>query len=230
MPVIAIKNPRLRNWLRWLIPLVLIPAMVALGALVFPQKQHLLVSLGVAALSLVLFLCGFERRLTGSRRLVLAAVLIALCVAGRLIPVVKPVTAIIILTGMYLGGETGFLVGSMAAVLSNFYFGQGPWTAFQMLAWGLIGLAAGWLHQPLKQSRLCLLAYGILSGAVYSLVMDVWTVLWYDGGFHWPLYLSAMTAALPHTLLYCLSNSLFLWFLAKPVGRKLERVRRKYGI
>ncbi|MBO5500830.1 MAG: ECF transporter S component, partial [Clostridia bacterium] len=172
--MIAIKNPRLRNWLRWLIPLVLIPAMVALGALVFPQKQHLLVSLGVAALSLVLFLCGFERRLTGSRRLVLAAVLIALCVAGRLIPVVKPVTAIIILTGMYLGGETGFLVGSMAAVLSNFYFGQGPWTAFQMLAWGLIGLAAGWLHQPLKQSRLCLLAYGILSGAVYSLVMDVW--------------------------------------------------------
>ena len=228
--MIVIKNHHLRNWLRWLIPLVLIPAVVALGALVFSHKRHLLVSLGVAGLSLVLFLCGFERRLTGSRRLVLAAVLIALCIAGRLIPVVKPVTAIILLAGMYLGGETGFLVGSMAAVLSNFTFGQGPWTAFQMLAWGLIGLAAGWLSHALKQNRLLLMLYGGLSGVLYSLVMDVWTVLWYDGGFRWSLYGSAVAAALPHTLLYCVSNLLFLWFLAKPMGRKLERVRRKYGV
>lgn len=228
--MIVIEKKAWRDTLRWLIPLVLIPAVVALGALVFPQKRHLLVSLGVAGLSLLLFLCGFERRLTGSRRLVLAAVLIALCVAGRMLPLIKPVTAIIILAGMYLGCETGFLVGSMAAVLSNFTFGQGPWTAFQMLAWGMIGLVAGWLHAPLKKSRLFLMIYGGLCGVLYSLVMDVWTVLWYDGGFRWSLYLSAMTAALPHTLLYCVSNLVFLWFLAKPVGRKLERVRRKYGV
>lgn len=228
--MMVIRNEKYRSLLRWLIPLVLIPAMVALGALVFPQKRHLLVSLGVAALSLVLFLCGFERRLTGSRRMVLAAVLIALCIAGRMIPLVKPVTAIIILSGMGLGCETGFLVGSMAAVLSNFYFGQGPWTAFQMLAWGLIGFAAGWLHRPLKQSRLWLMLYGGISGVAYSLVMDVWTVLWYDGGFRWSLYGSAVAAALPHTLLYCASNLVFLWFLAKPISRKLERVRRKYGV
>lgn len=228
--MIVIQNVKLRNLLRYLIPLVLIPAVVALGATVFPQKQHLLVSLGVAVLSLTLFLCGFERRLTGSRRMVLAAVLIALCIAGRLLPLVKPVTAIIILAGMYLGGETGFFVGSLAATLSNFYFGQGPWTAFQMLAWGLIGLIAGWLNRPLKQSRLWLLCYGSLCGVAYSLVMDVWTVLWYGGGFRWQLYLSATAAALPHTLLYCLSNLVFLWFLAKPIGKKLERVRVKYGV
>lgn len=228
--MIVIENSRLRSLLRWLIPLVLIPALVMLGALVFPQKRHLLVSLGVAGLSLVLFLCGFERRLTGSRRMVLSAVLIALCVAGRFIPLIKPVTAVTILAGMYLGGETGFLVGSMAAVLSNFYFGQGPWTAFQMLAWGLIGLCAGWLSRPLKNSRWLLLLYGGFSGVAYSLMMDVWTVLWYDGGFRWQLYLSAMTAALPHTVMYCLSNVLFLWLLAKPIGRKLERVKVKYGV
>lgn len=228
--MIVIPNKTCRDVLRWLIPLVLIPAMVALGALVLPQKQHLLVSLSVACLSLLLFLCGFERKLTGSRRLVLAAVLIALCIAGRMIPMVKPVTAITILAGMYLGGETGFLVGSLAAVLSNFYFGQGPWTAFQMLGWGGIGLAAGWLHRPLKRSRLWLMLYGGLCGVVFSLVMDVWTVLWYEGGFHWQLYLSAIVAALPHTLLYCGSNLVFLWFLARPIGRKLERVRMKYGL
>jgi energy-coupling factor transport system substrate-specific component len=228
--MITIRSSRLRAWLRWLIPLVLIPLLVAMGALLFPQKRHLLVSLGVAVLSLLLFLCGFERRQTGSRRMVLAAVLTALCIAGRFLPLVKPVAAVAILAGMYLGGESGFLVGSLAAVLSNFYFGQGPWTPFQMLAWGLIGLCAGLLGAPLKKSRPLLLFFGLLAGIAYSLVMDVWTVLWYDGGFRWQLYLSAMAAALPHTLVYAAGNLLFLWLLAKPVGKKLERIRIKYGL
>ncbi len=226
----VIRNSCLRAWLRWLIPLVLLPLLVVLGALVFPAKRYMLVSLGVAAGALVLFLCGFERRQTGSRRMVLAAVLIALCVAGRFIPLFKPVTALTILAGMYLGGETGFLVGALSAVLSNFSFGQGPWTPFQMLAWGMIGLGAGWLHRPLKGSRVLLALFGLLTGVAYSLVMDVWTVLWYDGGFRWQLYLSAIAAALPHTVLYGLSNLLFLWLLAKPIGKKLERVRIKYGL
>ncbi len=228
--MMVIRNSRLRALLRWLIPLVLIPLLVFLGAAVFPQKRHLLVSLGVAVLSLALFLCGFEKKLTGSRRMVLAAALIALCIVGRFLPLLKPVAAITILAGMYLGGETGFLVGSMAAVLSNFSFGQGPWTPFQMLAWGLIGLGGGVFSSPLKRSRLLLMLYGGLTGIVYSMVMDVWTVLWYDGGFRWPLYLSAMAAALPHTAAYVLSNLLFLWLLEKPMGRKLERVRIKYGV
>ena len=228
--MIVIRSSRLRALLRWLIPLVLIPLLVFLGAAVFPQKRHLLVSLGVAVLSLALFLCGFEKKLTGSRRMVLAAALIALCIVGRFLPLLKPVAAITILAGMYLGGETGFLVGSMAAVLSNFTFGQGPWTPFQMLGWGMIGLCAGWLSKPLKQSRLLLRGYGLLTGVVFSLVMDVWTVLWYDGGFRWQLYLSALVAALPHTALYVLSNVLFLWLMQRPIGRKLERVRIKYGV
>ena len=228
--MIVIRSSRLRAWLRWLIPLVLIPLLVLLGALVFPEKRYLLVTLGVVVLSLLLFLCGFERRQTGSRRMVLAAVLTALCIAGRFLPLVKPVTAITVLAGIYLGGETGFLVGALAAVLSNFYFGQGPWTPFQMLAWGMIGLAAGWLGRSLKKSRWLLLGFGLAAAVSYSLVMDVWTVLWYDSGFRWELYLSALTAALPHTAVYAAGNVLFLWLLAEPVGKKLERVRVKYGL
>ncbi len=228
--MIVIRSSRLRAWLRLLIPLVLIPLLVLLGALLFPQKRYLLVALGVAVLSLVLFLCGFDRRQTGSRRMVLAAVLTALCIAGRFLPLVKPVTALTVLAGMYLGGETGFLVGALAAVLSNFYFGQGPWTPFQMLAWGMIGLCAGWAARPLKRSRLLLMLFGLAAGIAYSMVMDVWTVLWYDSGFRWELYLSALTAALPHTAVYVLGNLLFLWLLHRPIGKKLERVRVKYGL
>ena len=114
--------------------------------------------------------------------------------------------------------------------MSNFYFGQGPWTPFQMLAWGLIGLIAGYLAGPLKRSRVLLILYGLFSGVFFSFVMDIWTVLWYNGTFSPGLWVSAVAAAVPHTILYSVSNILFLWFLAKPIGEKLERVRVKYGV
>ncbi len=226
----GIESPRLRRWLRVLLPAVVMPAVVLGGALVLDERRHLFVSVAVAACAVLLFLAGIERRRIGSRRMVIAAVMIALCVVGRLIPFFKPVTALTVITAIYLGGETGFLVGAMSALISNFYFGQGPWTPFQMLAWGLIGLFAGLLARPLKKSRAFLLCYGLLSGLLFSLVMDVWTVLWYNGRFDPALWLAAMGTALPHTVLYAVSNFAFLWLLARPIGEKLERVRIKYGL
>ena len=131
---------------------------------------------------------------------------------------------------MYLGGEAGFLTGALAAALSNFYFGQGPWTAFQMLAWGFIGLIAGGLAEPLKAHRWFLLIFGVLAGAAYSLIMDVWNVLWYAGSLDWSLYAASVTTALPHTILYAVSNFVFLYFLARPFGEKMARVKVKYGV
>lgn len=228
--MIVIRSKRARDVLRFALPCAAMPLLAVLGALVFPQRQHLIVSLAMACLALLLFLTGFERKKTGGRRLVIVSVMTALCIVGRFIPLFKPITALSVITAMYLGGEAGFLVGALSAVLSNFYFGQGPWTAFQMLAWGMIGLIAGWLATPLKCHRWLLLSYGVLAGVAYSLIMDVWNVLWYGGGFDWTLYTAAVATALPHTVLYAVSNFVFLWFLAKPFGEKLERVKTKYGV
>ena len=228
--MLTIQNKRVRTLLRFVIPFVLIPAVAVLGTLVFDEKKHLFISFFVAVLSVLLFLSGFEKKATGTRRMVIVAVMIAMCVAGRFIPFFKPVTAITVITAIYLGGESGFLVGSLSALLSNFYFGQGPWTAFQMLAWGLIGLVAGFLSNPLRKSRAALLTYGVLSGVVFSLIMDIWTVLWYNDNFDLTLYLTALATALPHTVLYSVSNFIFLWFMAKPFGDKMNRIKNKYGI
>jgi energy-coupling factor transport system substrate-specific component len=228
--MIVIKNERIKKILRILIPLVLIPAAAICGSLVFDEQKHIFVSLAVAFLSLVLFITGFEKKKTGTRRMVLVAVMTAISVLGRFIPFFKPITAITVITAMYLGGEAGFLVGSLSALLSNFYFGQGPWTAFQMLSWGLIGLLAGVLSEPLKRSKALLLTYGILAGVAFSMIMDVWTVLWYSAGFDADLYLASVTAAIPHTILYAVSNFVFLFVLAKPFGDKLERIKLKYGV
>ena len=226
----VIKNPRLRVALSRLIPFLLIPALVIFGALAFDQQRSLIISLGVAALSLLLFMTGYERSNIGSRRMVLTAVMTALAVVGRFIPVLKPITAICMITGMYLGAQAGFLGGSLSVLISNFYFGQGPWTAFQMLGFGLIGLIAGYLSRPLIKSKALLLIYGAGAGVAYSFIMDIWTVLWYSGGFDPGLYLAALASALPFTISYAVSNIVFLLLLGKPMGEKLSRVKLKYGV
>ena len=70
----------------------------------------------------------------------------------------------------------------------------------------------------------------MLAGVGYSLVMDVWTVLWYNDSFDTALSLSAVVTAIPHTVIYAISNFVFLFLAAKPFGEKLERIRIKYGI
>ena len=228
--MIVIKNKSVRSALKILLPFVVIPVLVILSATIFKGKQYLFISALIAVCSLLLFASGFEKKKTGSRRLVLVSAMTALCIVGRFIPFFKPITALTIITAIYIGPESGFLVGALSALLSNFYFGQGPWTAFQMLAWGMIGLVSGYLSAPLKKSRIFLLIFGAFSGILFSLIMDLWSVMWYAGELNLTLYKAGLITALPHTALYTVSNLVFLWFLAKPFGEKLERVKIKYGV
>ena len=228
--MIVIKNATARRILRTVLPFVLIPAIVILGIFAVESQYHALVSFFVAVSSLLLFLCGFEKKKIGSRRLVIVAVMIALSVVGRMFPVIKPVTAFAVISGMFLGAEAGFLVGSFSALISNFYFGQGPWTPFQMLAWGLIGFLAGILASPLKKSRLFLYFYGILAAVGYSLLMDVWSAVWLAGEFLPSFYFAKLLTSLPHTALYAASNVIFLILFAKPFSEKLGRIKIKYGV
>lgn len=229
----VIRSARLRRSLGVLLPFVLIPAAVLFFALGPGRGHYALSTLLVTVMALIVFLCGFERRRTGTRRLILVSVMTALSVLGRFIfaaiPGFKPITAVVVITAVYIGSEAGFLTGALSALISNFYFGQGPWTPFQMLSWGLIGLFAGLLARPLKGSRLLLSLYGVLAGAAYSFIMDVWTVLWYNGAFSPALYAAALGTALPYTVMYAVSNVIFLNLLARPFGEKLHRVRVKYG-
>lgn len=223
---------------------VAIPAAVVAGALAFGDRQYAAVSLCVAVLALVPVLAAgrqpaatiedgrgaLHRRV---RRLVLVGVLAALSAVGRMVfapvPGFKPVTAFAVLSGVALGPEAGYFVGALSALLSNFAFGQGPWTPFQMAAWGILGGVAG-VIPLLKRSRPLLLTYGALSGVAFSAIMDVWVVLWAEGRFVWSRFLAAGLSALPFTGLYAVSNVIFLWLLQKPLCNILERLKTKYGI
>lgn len=224
----------MKKWISYGVLCGIIPAVVAAGAWLFEDKQYAWISLCVAVLSCLPFLLYFEKKETSIKKMILIAVMTALSVIGRIlfapIPGFKPVTALVVITAMYFGPEAGFMTGALSAVLSNFYFGQGPWTPFQMFSWGIIGFIAGLMAESLKRSKMVLAGYGILSGILFSQLMDIWTVLWADGTFNFSRYLAAMAAAIPFTAVYAISNVIFLLVFAKPIGKILNRIKIKYDL
>ena len=225
---------KVKTVLSYILSLLLIPLVIISGAVLFGKQSYPAISAIVAILACVPFFLTFEHE-RNTRKIVLLAVMTALCVAGRFIfaPVqfFKPVSAIVILAGMYFGSQFGFLTGALSAVVSDFYFGQGPWTPFQMFSWGLIGLLAGILSRPLIKSKIVLLIYGAFSGVLFSLIMDVWTVLSLEGGvFNISRFIAATSTALPVIVIYAVSNVLFLLILCPLFGRKIERLKTKYGV
>lgn len=214
--------------------LLAVPLVIALSAFAGFLRWDI-TSVICAILCCIPFFLSFEKGSPSAAELILCAVMTAFSVAGRFVfaplPFFKPVTAIVVLTGMYLNPHAGFMTGALSALISNIWFGQGAWTPFQMLSWGLIGYSAGllnrkkWLEKPLL---LCI--FGIASGCFYSLVMDVWTTLSADGSFVLARWLAAVIAALPVTAVYCASNVVFLIALRKPLSKRFNRLKEKYGV
>lgn len=134
-----------------LVMLCAVPALIALGVTVFDDRKYYLISLLIIACTLGALRRGLRAAAAhgpgagGHRHPV------ALTVAGRAAfywaPQVKPVSALVIVAGVCLGAESGLLTGAMSAFLSNFFFGQGPWTPWQMFGFGLIGFLAGVLFR-----------------------------------------------------------------------------------
>jgi energy-coupling factor transport system substrate-specific component len=232
--MIVIKNAFLRSFLSKILPFLVIPAVVISGSFVFRDKSYSYVIMAVVVLTIVLFVSGFEKRKIGTRRLVLTAAFVALASIGRVIcsplPGVNPVTAITIFAAIYMGSETGFMVGAFSALISNMFAGMGVWTPFQMFAWGLIGTFAGLFSKQLINNKIKLCVYALFAGIFYSLIMDIWTVIWAYNSFNLSAYLAAVTTAVPYTAVYAISNCVFVYLLAKPFSEKLGRIKIKYGI
>lgn len=225
------KQKRKRIWLF----AVLLIACAASGYFLYTGAHYHVLSLLLALLSCLPFFLLAERRSLGAKETSVLAVLISLCVLSRvifaIIPAFKPITAIIILCGIAYGVHVGFLVGSMSALVSNLFFGQGPWTPFQMLAWGLVGAAAGMLFTKKKRpSTPLLLLFGVFGGIFYSLLLDVYSVFQMDGIWSFSRYLFFVGSAAPFTALYAISNVVFLLLLRDPLLGAMGRIQQKYGV
>lgn len=218
-----------------LIVFLVIPLVILLGVNLLNDRKYNIISILIALLSCVPFYVRFEKRKPKTREIMVIVVMASISVVSRIIfaplPGFKPTTAITAITGGAFGPEAGFLTGSISALVSNMFFGQGPWTPFQMVALGILGFIAGVLAKfNLMKNKIVLILYSIFAGFLYSLVMDIWVVVSIDGLFTLKNFKIAVLAALPFTVTYAAANIFFLILLNKPIGKKLERIKIKHGL
>ncbi len=218
--------------------LIGIPLCIAIGFFFFGDRKYLFISMMTAVLSCIPFWASLSRGKYSAKKVVLIAVLVAIATAGRsvffMFPGIKPMAAVVIVTGISLGAEAGFLTGSLTMLLSNMLFGQGPWTPWQMFSMGLIGLLAGLLaaagkERMEKRSSLCLL--GLISPLViYGGIMNFASLLMMSYTINKESIIAIYLSGIPMDMLHAVSTVIFLAVGGKPMLEKIERVKKKHGI
>ncbi len=212
-------------------------ATVLAGIYVFDNQRYFIVSMLLVVYGMVPFFARFERSSPKAREIVILAVMITVAVAGRaaffMVPNFKPTVAIVIVAGVALGRQAGFLTGAMSAFVSNFLFGQGPWTTWQMLAMAVIGYLAGAIFyrygDRLKPVLLAVFG-GVATFFIYGAITDMWTILMMTSQPSLATALVVYGAAVPFNAVHGAATVIFLLLLAKPMVEKLSRVKVKYGM
>ena len=215
---------------------LLIPATLFLGTQVKGRWYYLISTMIIMELMLPFFF-RFEARQPQARELVILTVMAALAAVSRVVfafsPYLKTITGIIMITGIAFGPEAGFLTGAVAAFASNFFFSQGPWTPWQMFAYGFGGfLAGGIFHNRRNWAKPWILApFGFLT--ILLLVgpmLDSCTVFTMLSKFTVKNVLAVYAAGVGYNVTHGIGAALTLFFVSRPLLQKLDRLQTKYGI
>jgi len=193
-------------------------------------------SVVVLTVALVIGFGWYERSRPPARVLALVAALAALAAIGRVafaaFPNVKPTSDVVLFSGYALGGAPGFAVGALAALVSNVFLGQGPWTPWQMVSWGVVGLggaAFGRLMRGREPNRALLALVCGLAGFVFGALMDMYQ--WTLAAEHTlASYLAVSGTSLPFNVLHATGNVVFALILGPAFIRALQRYRRRFEV
>ena len=219
------------------------------------DRNYYIAGVLIIILAMIPFFAGFESCRPEARELVTIAVMCAIAVASRIVfimlPGFKPVVAIIMITGMAFGPSAGFLTGAMGAFVSNFVFGQGPWTPWQMFAFGIAGFIFGLLSGkgPVKAEaglpsgfsggrslkkilqRLPVSLVGFLVIVVIvGPILDTCTLFTMTTAVSGASAATVYLAGLPVNLIHGAAVFVTLFFLTVPIMDKLDRIKIKYGM
>lgn len=238
---IKIKNTDKRFLTAAIMIVLAIPFTLYSGVHFFDERKYLFISLLILLECIAPFLVIYEGRSPSAREMVTISVLCAICVAGRAVfygfAQFKPVMAIVILSGVSLGAEVGFLVGAVSMLVSNIIFGQGPWTPWQMFSMGIIGFLAGLIFYKSKSkspgiiNKIILSLYGLISAVViYGGIMNFSSAITAHAVLNKPTIISYYVAGFPMDLIHGIATVIFIFLLEKPVLEKLDRIKVKYGV
>lgn len=216
-----------------LIFFLLIPLTLFFGMKI-PGRGYYITGTAVILEMLIPFFMAFEGRKMQARELVVIAVLCAIAVVARVaipIPHFKPMFAIIMLSGVAFGPQTGFMVGAVSAFISNFFAGQGAYTPWQMFAYGAGGLLAGFVFAGRSRKSWVLAIFGFFATLLWvgplldtsSVFLTLPKLTWKTV---WPMYVSGF----PVNLSQAICTAITMLLLAKPLLEKLDRTKVKYGM
>lgn len=186
----------------------------------------------LVTLAIIAFFFEFESAAISSKEIALVAMLGTISAVLRVpfaaIPNVQPCTYLIICSGYVFGPVAGFMVGAVTALVSNIFLGQGPWTLYQMFAWGLAGVSAAYIRR-FGLGRVWLIIFGIIWGYLYGWIMNIW----YWVSFIYPLtprtFFAYQLTGIWFDTLHALGNALFLGLLGTKTIAILERFRQRFN-
>ncbi|MBU9723375.1 ECF transporter S component [Bacillus alkalicola] len=206
------------------------------------SEHYLWLSFGIVILAIIIFLLHFERRKIVAREIVLLAVMAAIASVSRIpfaaIPSVQPTTFVIMMAGFVFGKESGFIIGVVSALASNMILGQGPWTPWQMIAWGLVGFSAGLLRNwSVMKGTIGKVGFAIIWGFLFGWIMNIWGLLALTGGGTGEGGLLDPQVLIPYFIssalfdsMHAVSNVVFLLLFGGVWVKLLERFKMKYGL
>ena len=215
--------------------LVAVPLTVFFGRMI-PGRGYYVTATLILVELMIPFFIAFEGRRPQARELVVVAVMCALAVAGRVavpIPHFKAAFAIIMISGIALGPETGFIVGAVAALASNFFLGQGPYLPWQMMAYGLCGVLAGLAFGKgrLPAKRIPMTVFGALAVVLFvGPLLDVSNVFLASSVLSPSVFAASLIAGLPVNLIQASCTALVMLLFGEALLSKLERTKIKYGM
>jgi energy-coupling factor transport system substrate-specific component len=193
-------------------------------------------SFAILGLALAGGFAWFERSRPSSRTIAIVASLAALATLGRLafapLPNVKPTTDIVLIAGYVLGGPPGFAVGAVAAIASNIVLGQGPWTPWQMLAWGIVGLLGAALGRRRTRPipRVAMAAICAAAGLLYGLILNFYTFVTFTGQHTLAQFIVIEGAALTFDIAHATGNFVFFLIFGPALIRTLQRFRLRMEV
>ncbi|GEM_PF-2404226 len=237
-----LKDDSIKKWSKHqtfstIIVVFAIPITILLGIYLLKDSRYYLISLLVIAEIFVPITVKFEKKKPSANRLVIISIMCAIAIAGRtafsFLPQFKPVLALVIISGICLDEEAGFLVGAITGLVSNFYFGQGPWTPWQMFCFGIVGFIAGVFYKfgIVRKSKINLCVFGFLATIIiYGGIMNPASVLMWQPYPSFEIIISSFVMGFPLDVVHGISTVFFLWFTAIPICEKIDRIKTKYEI
>lgn len=195
------------------------------------MKSYAVTAALFAAFICIIFLTSFENAKPPAGQVMIIVTVTALASLGRIVfsflPQIQPVTALVILTGFFFGMRTGTVTGMLCAVISNIFMGQGPWTMWQMIAWGLLGLLFSLL--PEKTNRWVLAILAALSAFLYSLITDINTIATLGFAMGKEQIITVFVTGLLFNIRHAAVNLILVPLLYQPFKKASLRLENRYA-